>query len=414
MHYAVPRIFASAGELERLYTDICAVKGWPKALGKLPRSLLPGSVRRLVGRVPKGIPSDKIFSFDGFGLASGLRRTFASATNETNTTLVIARRFSRAVIKRGFGSAEGFYGISGECLEQLQEAKRKGLWTAVEQIIAPRETLDRLVAEEQRRHPDWQSPMVRDRWANDYAAREKAEWETASIIICPSDFVRLAIEEVGGPVHRCVVVPYGTDSGFLVTRPTRRQVGPLRVLVVGQVGLRKGTPYVLEAARRLSGTATFRMVGPIAVNSNRQHELRAALDLAGPIPRSEILKHYRWADVFFLPSVCEGSATATYEALASGLPVVTTPNTGSVVRDGVDGFVCPAGNGDSFCEALERLASDSALLAPMSREAARTGRKYDIENYGARLLQALRPLRDEWKSRGGLRVNVSNTAGRDA
>ena len=400
MHYAVPRIFARAGELECLYTDICAVKGWPKLLDKLPRTVLPSSLRRLAGRVPKGISKEKIHSFDGFGLASGVRRTFASPLNETNTTLAVARGFSRAVLKQGFGAAEGFYGISGECLEQMREARRKGLWTVVEQIIAPRQVLDRLLAVEQQRHPHWQPDAAQDRWAEDYALREKAEWAAASVIVCPSEFVRRTIGEVGGPVERCVVVPYGIDLGFQVARPARRQPGPLRVLTIGQVGLRKGAPYVLEAARRLAGTATFRMVGPVAISQARQQEMHAALDLAGPTPRSEILEHYKWADVFFLPSVCEGSATVTYEALAAGLPVVTTPNAGSVIRNGVDGFICPAGNHGAFRQALEQLALDPQLLASMSKEAAITGRDHDVSGYGRRLLGALQPMRDAWKSAG--------------
>ena len=50
------------------------------------------------------------------------------------------------------------------------------------------------------------------------------------------------------------------------------------------------------------------------------------------------------ADVFVFPSLFEGSAVVTYEALACGLPSIVTPNAGSVVRDGVDGFHVPAGD----------------------------------------------------------------------
>ena len=50
------------------------------------------------------------------------------------------------------------------------------------------------------------------------------------------------------------------------------------------------------------------------------------------------------ADVFAFPSLFEGSAVVTYEALACGLPSVVTPESGSVARDGVDGFVVPSGD----------------------------------------------------------------------
>lgn len=393
MHYAVPRIFEGQGELERLYTDISGVRGWGKALRMLPPSMLPAPVRRLVGRIPHGIPPEKIHTFESFGMISGFHRTFSSPSAATRTTLLTARGFSRAVVRRGFGAAAGFYGVSGECLEQLEAARDRGLWTAVEQIVAAKEVLDRLVAHEHQRHPGWGSAFAGDPWAQEYAAREKAEWSAADIVICPSEFVRHSIAQTGGPVERCVVVPYGVDTGFRVERPPRPRDEMLRVLVVGQVGLRKGAPYVLEAATRLAGKATFRMVGPIAVNAARRRQIGEKLDLVGPTPRSQIMAHFRWADIFFLPSVCEGSATVTYEALAAGLPVVTTPNAGSVVRDDVEGFICAAGDTDAFCDRLARFAKDRALLATMSRQAVARAGHYDIASYGTRLLEALRPLR---------------------
>src|SRR6202030_2558360 len=107
---------------------------------------------------------------------------------------------------------------------------------------------------------------------------------------------------------------------------------------------------------RLRGRAEFRLVGLSHVSTTALAELRSVVQLVGAVPRSEILAHYAWADVFLLPSICEGSATATYEALAAGLPVVCTPNTGSVVRHGREGFVVPVRDVEALVAALEQLA----------------------------------------------------------
>ena len=80
-------------------------------------------------------------------------------------------------------------------------------------------------------------------------------------------------------------------------------------------------------------------------------------------------KHYQWADVFVLPSICEGSATVIYEAIGYGLPVVTTPNAGSVVRDGVEGFVVPIRDVAAIIQSLDRLSSDPQLRLEMSHRA---------------------------------------------
>ncbi|WP_225771451.1 glycosyltransferase family 4 protein [Inquilinus sp. Marseille-Q2685] len=389
MHYAVPRILHRAGMLTHFYTDICATKGWPRLLGRLPRSVLNNGLRRLAGRVPADIPADRMTCFNGIGLLYTLHRMRArSPSEETAAMLATARAFSRRVVRRGFGDADGFYGIAGECLEQMQAARAAGLWTAVEQIIAPRGIVERLIQEEAARFPDWERPGPPDRHAEAFGAREKAEWEAADLIVCPSEFVRQTVIESGGPAGRCVLVPYGVDARFQL--PERRRIGgPLRVLTIGAVGLRKGSPYVAEAARQLAGHAVFRMVGPCNLPEQARSRLGDLVEITGPVPRAEILDHYAWADVFLLPSICEGSATVIYEAMAAGLPVITTANSGSVVRDGLDGFVVPIRDAAAIAEALAFLHGHRGRLADMSRQAQARARDFDLAGYGRRLRQAL-------------------------
>ncbi|MBM4147417.1 MAG: glycosyltransferase, partial [Lentisphaerae bacterium] len=95
-----------------------------------------------------------------------------------------------------------------------------------------------------------------------------------------------------------------------------------------------------------------------------------------------------WADIFLLPSVCEGSATVVYEALGAGLPVVCTPNTGSVVRDGVEGHVVPVSDAEAVSAAVERLVWDSELRTRMGQAAARRASEFSVQEYGKRLLRA--------------------------
>ncbi|HEY4203090.1 MAG TPA: glycosyltransferase family 4 protein [Devosiaceae bacterium] len=390
MHYAVPRILNEAGLLERLYTDICAVQGFPRLLKSLPRRAQPKALRRLLGRVPVGIPPQAIRSFPTMGALQVMERMrLKNPADETVLVLAEARAFSRAVVRRGFCGATGFYGIAGECLEQLRAARAKGLWTAVEQIIAPRDIVESLVAAEATRFPAWgQTAFDPHAWA--FGKRERNEWDVADLIVCPSEFVRAAVIAEGGPAEKCVVVPYGIDPERF-RAPVRAHDGPLRVLTVGAIGLRKGSPYVVEAARRLLATAEFRMVGGIGVDRGLLEAPN--LTLLGQIPRAEIAAQFAWADVFLLPSACEGSATVTYEALAAGLPLIVTPNTGSVVEDGVSGIVVPLGDIEAIVAALRCLDEDRDKLAMMSAAAVERGNHFDLDAYGRRLLEALAPLR---------------------
>lgn len=389
MHYAVPRIFASHQRLAHFYTDICAQQGWPRLLNGLPSSMLPASVRRLVGRTPQDIPQDRMTTFPTFGLHSAVRRlSHQTGPKSTANAIWAGETFGKLVAARGFHGASGVYAFSGEAYELLSAAKKQGLWTAVEQMIAPRGVVDQLACEEEILNPDWQLSAADDENADAFAAREKAEWAIADAVICPSDFVAHHVIEAGCGAEKVVVVPYGVDDRFKIGE-RRRAPGPLRVLTVGAVGLRKGSPYVGEVARRLAGQAQFRMVGPIDIQPEAQEKLSKCVQLTGPVPRSEMRAQFEWADVFLLPSLCEGSATACYEALAAGLPVICTENTGSVVRHGIDGYIVPIRDVDETVHILREFTGSPGTLARMSENARERARDFTVARYGERLVEAL-------------------------
>jgi glycosyltransferase involved in cell wall biosynthesis len=200
--------------------------------------------------------------------------------------------------------------------------------------------------------------------------------------------VAQGIQAAGGPVERCRIVPYGVDG--VAASGARQGNGNLRVLFCGAVGLRKGIPYLLDAAKQLPADRFhFRLVGPVGLTERARAEVSGQAELFGAVPRPEMAAHYQWADVLVLPTLCEGSATVCYEALAAGLPVITTPNAGSVVRDGLDGFIVPIRDAKAIAEKLELLLSRRELLAEMSRNALQRASEFTLEKYQERLLAAL-------------------------
>jgi len=90
-----------------------------------------------------------------------------------------------------------------------------------------------------------------------------------------------------------------------------------------------------------------------------------------------------------LPALAEGSAYVCYEALACGLPVITTPNAGSVVRDGIEGYIVPIRDADALAERIMRLAHNRPLLAEMSNRAVARAEEYVWERWSERLLGAI-------------------------
>jgi glycosyltransferase involved in cell wall biosynthesis len=389
MHYAVPRILYEEGRLEHFYTDICAVKGWPRALNLAPRFLRSNRMRRLLGRIPRGVPGSRITAFTNFGREYSRRLAQAITGSELTAAFLWAgRTFCEKIIACGIGDAGAVYTFNNAGLELMRHARENGRLTVMEQTIAPKKIEQEWLEDERKQFPEWESAKSHDSFLPSFIAREAAEWQAADVILCGSEFVRAGVAACGGPIERCRVVPYGVDSRLWVNTSVPHH-GPLRVLTVGAVGLRKGSPYVLAAAVQLRHAAEFRMVGSIEARSFAVRQLRKAVDLVGPVPRTEMGRHFAWADVLLLPSLCEGSATVAYEALACGLPVIATTNTGTIVRDGVEGFIVPVRDVGGIVAALEKLAGNRDLLRDLSRQARRRSIEFDFSVYRKNLLSVL-------------------------
>jgi glycosyltransferase involved in cell wall biosynthesis len=338
------------------------------------------------------VPSEKITAFTFLGLAyNNARKRSTSANMAAAIHNAYGKKFCHAVLKSGLGEATATYTFNSAGLELMKVAKESGLKTVMEQTIAPRAVELEILAEAAQRYPQWAQAIPAGPDIDEFVSREEEEWKHADLILCGSAFVRDGIGLRGGPVDKCRVVPYGVDSRFHINRGPRLH-GPLRVLTVGQVGLRKGSPVVWEAARIVGRQAEFRMVGDVAVPVEVLVHKPENVILVGAVPRREIDKQYRWADVFLLPSLCEGSATVTYEAMMSGLPVVCSENTGSIIENGVSGFIVKSLDVEQVAECLQRLAQQPDFLAGLSTAARAVAGLASIEAYRQRLLATLEEM----------------------
>src|SRR5262249_33514023 len=159
--------------------------------------------------------------------------------------------------------------------------------------------------------------------------------------------------------------------------------GPLRILYAGSLCLRKGIPYFMKVAEKLSGeNQRFRAVGPIQVSEQACEQLRRRIVVVGSVSRPEMAQEYDNADVLVFATISEGSANVCYEALAAGLPVITTPHAGSIVRDGLDGYIVPIRDIETLAARIAFLARDRDKLAEMSANAVSQAARFTWDDYG--------------------------------
>jgi glycosyltransferase involved in cell wall biosynthesis len=397
MHYAVPRIFERAGMLESLFTDLSAQFFHLNRVDRvLPRSLRFGRLDRLLQRQVQGVPRDKIIHFPSLALRYGYALKQAGSEGERDEAhLKAGEEIGRAAIRHGLGRATAVYAFNSAASAVFAIARTLGVRTILEQTIAPRRIEQTILRQEREVWPGWERSDERaDRAGEAFCRREAEEWTAADVILCGSEFVRQGIELASGPIEKCSVVPYGVDSLALpMAHCPPKAESRFRVLFVGSVGLRKGIQYLLEAAERLrSKRIEFRVVGPLHVEAVGASRLERSLNLLGPRPRSAIPQEYAQADVVVLPTLLEGSATVCYEAMAARRPVITTPNAGSVVRDGIDGYIVPARDAEALANRIDELASAPERARQMGLSASQRAAEYTVARYGERLLAAVEPL----------------------
>jgi glycosyltransferase involved in cell wall biosynthesis len=398
--YAVPVLLQRAGMLAHFYTDTYVGRGsaWHflSRLGSLlPKSWQPLSFKKLLSRQEDRLPAEKITAFNALGLANVLAQKRSGNVEELDKAYTeYGRRLCELISRNGIKNIDGIYTFEGTALPLFPWAQDLGITKILDKFSAPQRLDYELVSEEHRLWPGWEPTYPGRAAFQKKFDLEQAGWDAADAIICGSDFVTQGMVRLGVTPSKLYTVPYALElSKFSARRQPWDGHRPLRLLFVGGINLRNGVQYLYAALQKLSSNrVAARMVGGESILEPYLGLLRGQAQLTGQVPRQEVVRHYEWADVFIFPSICEGSATVTYEAMAAGLPVITTPNAGSVVREGVDGFIVPIRDAEAIAARIEQLLGDGALLQRMSENARARAEDFSWAKYEERLVAAIRKI----------------------
>jgi glycosyltransferase involved in cell wall biosynthesis len=261
----------------------------------------------------------------------------------------------------------------------------RGMLVVADQIIAPALLEMKEDVLQTERYSGWEKQDRKYRLPA-VDAFERRTWPVLDHIICASNYVRVGLIEVGIPAEKVTTINYPIDPHAYEFVDRRGRNGPMIVGFVGSVGLRKGAPFVFEMSRRFSREeARFVMIGPLGLRPEIVEKHRGNVEVMGALPRSKVAERVRQFDVIYFPTTCEGSAISLMEAMATGLPIVTSPNSGTVARHGQEAFICPYDDLDAAEGYLRVLMEDRALRWRMGAAARRRCEEYDLSNYSRRL-----------------------------
>ncbi len=269
-------------------------------------------------------------------------------------------------------------------LKTFKAAREVGALCILDQVIGHIKTGEKLLAEERQLHPEFLDsiPDSDPAWLLERCAMEAV---AADKVLAASEYVRDTLIANGVSASRIVLCQYGVDTARF-RPPVNVADHPFRILFVGQISQRKGIKYLLEAVKNLHlKEAELILMGGVIGSGNGLRPYEGLFKHIAAVPYSELPQHYQSADIFVYPSLHEGSALAIYEALASGLPVITTPNAGSVVRDGEEGFVVPIRDVEALMGKMLLLYRDRELRKTMSLKARKRAESFSWEHYRQRL-----------------------------
>ena len=282
----------------------------------------------------------------------------ALAPSPALTTWASAREFDRAA-RRRIGQGEHLLAFNGQALAQLRAAPAAGYRTA--SLVSANAHM-RQVAE-RHRMARRAHPLERP-WGPRVLGRNLAEYELADSILVATDYIRESFLDAGTPAERLRLFPLTPDPRYRsATAGARRKHRDARsgsprfeVLYVGSLSVLKGVPLLVDAVRSLDAPE-LRLVlfGGWASRGMRRFLTAAcAADPRIVVRHGDPLEQLLAADLYVHPSYEDGFAYSPCEALAAGVPLIVTEDTGmkELIAHG-HGVTVPTGDGAALAEAIQ-------------------------------------------------------------
>lgn len=176
---------------------------------------------------------------------------------------------------------------------------------------------------------------------------EGEAFSKADYLLLPSEFVKEQILQFYTiDKQKLFVVPFGANLK-LAKNYDDINTRSLQFGFAGGTSPRKGLHYLLQAFDETFTHDTLHVCGRIYKDSLvKTHNIH----FYGHV---DIEKYFTKFDVYVFPTLMEGSSKSVYEAMAAGIPVITTPNAGSIIEDGKEGFIVPVGDVNALKEKMQ-------------------------------------------------------------
>ncbi len=322
-----------------------------RGTGRLTAYLTPQPQARDAGRcgIEVGVPrpASAALALPPVRFAPGWRVLLANAA------------FDSAASRRLPPCAEHLLVFNGHALRHVDVARRLG-YRSVALVSA-----NAHMAHEARRHREaWRRHPLERPWAPANLRRNVAEYAAVDQIYVSSEYAWETFVSEGFPEERLRMFPLTPHDRFQPRRspPTATT---FNVVYIGSLSVHKGVPLLVEAVRRLAHEdLRLLLVGGAGTRGMRRHiEAACRADPRLSVQPGDPLAHLHEAALCVHPSYVDGFAYAPAEALACGVPVIVTEDTGmkESIEPGRNGLILPTGDVDALTQAIDAAYSGEAF-----------------------------------------------------
>lgn len=302
----------------------------------------------------------------------------------------VNERFQNSVSQTLIKRADIVIGFDSSSWLLAKRVKDEGKIFILDRTIAHHTSSKPIYKEGREMYPSWENEFrlpISDR----YIDLENRELQLADVITVGGSFAKKTLVEQGVEESKIYINSYGIDMNALY--PMERQLkSPIRFLFFGTIGARKGIAALLKAWELLDTTnAELLLAGYGQLPAHIK--LPKNIKVLGEIHPSKRNELFNSVHVLVFPSLFEGFGQVLSEGAATGLPLITTYNTGGVelIKDGTNGFLIKANDYGALAEKIQFFINNPEKIEIMGNARLSEVRKsFSLQAYEERWLNLIK------------------------
>lgn len=280
-------------------------------------------------------------------------------------------------------------------LATLQQAKKLGIKSFYEQPSQHFSFFEKIAKDQLHQYPELinaETNLLIDRKSKRRNKRRAQELDLCDYIICNSTFTKKTLTEAHINPNKIITVPLGFPSA-LNTIDKRSNAGKTIFIYAGNQSLRKGTHILFKAWQKcnFNNQAELWLVGSNQLPLTFRAGLGDEVKFIPNIPHNNLIEFFTRADVLVLPTLCDGFGMVITEAMAQGLPVITTYNSGGpdLITEGKNGFLLEVGNIEQLANRLKWCVENKDQLKTMGVNALEKAASYPWASFRKQLIKEI-------------------------